>query len=309
MLAVSSSVVTAQSDYPSKPITIVIPTAASVSGDLLMRALSEVASRHLKQPIIVDNKAGGSGALAAAFVAAAKPDGYTLLNKTLPMYRIPLMQKTTYDPVKDFTPVILLASYTLGVAVKGDGPFKQWSDVVKYSKESPGKFTYTTVGPHTTNAIAMEAMSRKDGIQFTHVPSKGGGEGIALVLGGHVMGMVESPAWGPLVASGEMRLLMLLNSQRSKKWPNVPALPELGYDFNFDAPYSVDGPKGLDPSIVKKLHDAFRLAYDDPKVIEAYEKFDFVRRYANTEDYAKYVPTVAAQERTLMDRLGLSKKE
>lgn len=299
----------AQGAYPEKPIIVVVPTAASVSGDLLMRALAEAASRHLKQPIIVDNKAGGSGALAAAFVASAKPDGYTLLNKTLPMYRVPLMQKTTYDPVKDFTPIVLLASYTLGVAVKGDGPFKDWKDVVTYAKENPGKFTYTTVGPHTTNAIAMEAMSRKDGVQFTHIPGKGGGEGIAAVLGGHVMAMVESPAWAPLVASGEMRLLMLLNSKRSKKWPNVPALSELGYEFDFDAPYSVDGPKGLDPAIVKTVHDAFKVAYDDPKVIEAFEKFDFVRRYMNTEDYTAFVPKVAAQERTLMERLGLAKKD
>ncbi len=139
------------------------------------------------------------------------------------------------------------------MAVKGDSRFKDWKDVLAYAKANPGHFTYTTVGPHTTNAIAMETMSRQSGVQFTHIPGKGGGEGIAAVLGGHVMAMVESPAWGPLVASGEMRLLMLLNTQRSKKWPDVPALPELGYNYNFDAPYSVDGPKGMDPAIVKKI--------------------------------------------------------
>jgi len=312
LLACSSRAVTAQgaTDFPSKPITIVIPTAASVSGDLLMRAYGEAVSKHLGQPIIVENKPGGSGALAAAYVATSvKPDGYTLLNITIPIYRVPYIQKTPYDPVKDFTPIILLGGYTLGGVVKADSPFKEWKDVIEFSKANPGRFTYTTVGPQTTNAIAMETVARHSGVQFTHVPGKGGGEGISAVLGGHVNAMVESPAWGGLVASGEMRLLFLLNLERSKKWPDVPTIRELGYDYTFDSPYGLVGPKGLDPAIVKKLHDAFRKAYDDPKVIETYDKFDFVRRYMNTKDYAKFVPKLAADERASMERLGFAKKE
>ena len=301
---------TGATDFPSKPITIVIPTAASVSGDIIMRAYGEAVSKHLGQPIIVENKPGGSGALAAAYVATSvKPDGYTLLNIIIPMYRVPHIQKTPYDPVKDFTPIILLGGYTLGGVVRADSPFKEWKDVIEFSKANPGRFTYTTVGPQTTNAIAMETMARQSGVQFTHVPGKGGGEGISAVLGGHVNAMVESPAWGALVASGEMRLLFLLNLERSKKWPDVPTIRELGYDYTFDSPYGLVGPKGLDPAIVKKLHDAFRKAYDDPKVIETYDKFDFVRRYMNTEDYAKFVPKLAADERASMERLGFARKE
>ena len=295
--------------YPSKPVTVIIPTAASVSGDILMRAFADAVSKHLGQSIIVDNKPGGSGALAAAHVASAKPDGYTLLNITIPIYRVPFIQKTPYDPVKDFTPIVLLGGYTLGGVVKADGPFKEWKDVLEFAKANPGRFTYTTVGPQTTNAIAMETMARHSGVQFTHVPGKGGGEGIAAVLGGHVHAMVESPAWASLVASGDMRLLFLLNLERSKKWPDVPTIRELGYDYTFDSPYGLAGPRGLDPAIVKKLHDAFRKAYDDPRVIETYDRFDFVRRYMSTEDYAKFVPKLAADERAAMERLGFSRKE
>jgi tripartite-type tricarboxylate transporter receptor subunit TctC len=310
-LALSSNVATAQgaTDFPSRPVTVVIPTAASVSGDILMRAYGEAVSKHLGQPIIVENKPGGSGALAAAYVAGVKPDGYTLLNITIPIYRVPYIQKTPYDPVKDFTPIILLGGYTLGGVVKADSPFKEWKDVIEFSKANPGRFTYTTVGPQTTNAIAMETMARHSGVQFTHVPGKGGGEGLSAVLGGHVNAMVESPAWGALVASGEMRLLFLLNLERSKKWPDAPTIRELGYEYTFDSPYGLTGPKGMDPAIVKKLHDAFRKAYDDPKVIEAYDKFDFVRRYMNTEDYTKFVPKLAADERAPMERLGFARKD
>jgi tripartite-type tricarboxylate transporter receptor subunit TctC len=277
--------------------------------DAIPRKLQNALQDALGQPIIVENKPGGSGALAAAYVAGVKPDGYTLLNITIPIYRVPYIQKTPYDPVKDFTPIILLGGYTLGGVVKADSPFKEWKDVIEFSKANPGRFTYTTVGPQTTNAIAMETMARHSSVQFTHVPGKGGGEGLSAVLGGHVNAMVESPAWSALVASGEMRLLFLLNLERSKKWPDVPTIRELGYGYTFDSPYGLAGPKGMDPAVVKKLHDAFRKAYDDPKVIEAYDKFDFVRRYMNTEDYTKFVPKLAADERASMERLGFARKD
>ena len=128
----------------------------------------------------------------------------------------------------------------------------------------------------------MELMARQSGVKFTHIPGKGGGEGIAAVLGKHVMMMVESPAWAPMVAAGQFRLLMVLNGERSKKWPDAPTLKELGYTYEFDSPFGLAGPKGMDPAIVKRLHDAFKLAYDDPKVIELFDKFDFTRRYMST---------------------------
>jgi len=299
---------TSPSDYPTKPITVVIPTGPSVSGDLIMRAYADIVGKILGQPVVIENRPGGSGALAASYVAAnAKPDGYLLLNITIPIYRVPALQKTSYDPVKDFQPVILLGGYTLGGVVRSDTQFKSWKDVLDFAKANPGAFTYTTVGPHTTNAIAMETMARESNVKFTHVPGKGGGEGIAAVLGGHVNAMVESPAWGPLVASGELRLLFLLNQERSKKWPNVPTIRELGYQYTFDSPYGVVAARGTPPAIVKKLHDAFKIAFDDPKVIETYDKFDFVRRYMATADYEKFVVKLNEDEKAAMGRLGFAK--
>jgi tripartite-type tricarboxylate transporter receptor subunit TctC len=145
-------------------------------------------------------------------------------------------------------------------------------------------------------------------VKFTHVPGKGGGEGIAAVLGKHVMMMVESPAWAPMVAAGQFRLLMMLG-QKSKKWPDVPTLKDLGYTYEFDSPFGLAGPKGMDPAIVKRLHDAFKLAYEDPKVIDLYDKFDFTRRYMNTADYAAFVPKLAAEEKAALEKLGLAKKD
>src|SRR5687767_7602353 len=102
---------------------------------------------------------------------------------------------------------------------------------------------------------------------------------------------------------------MLLNGERSKKWPDAPSLKEFGYTYEFDSPFGLAGPKGMDPAIIKTLHDAFRKAYDDPKVIELYEKFDFTRRYMNTADYQAFIPKHAAEERAALEKIGLAKKD
>ncbi len=300
----------AQADFPNKPVTLIVPFAAGVTADLLFRGYAEAASKHLGQPVVVDNKPGGSATLGPAQMAAtAKPDGYTIGQIAIPVFRVPVMQKSTYDPVSSFTYVIHIGGYTLGAVVRNDSPFKSWKDVIEFSKANPERFTYTTIGPATTNSIAMELMARQSGVKFTHVPGKGGGEGIAQILGGHIMAMVESPSWAPTVASGDLRLLLILNGERSKKWPDAPTLKEFGYDYSFDSPFGLAGPKGMDPTVVAKLHDAFKKAYDDPKVIELHEKFDFVRRYMNTADYQAFVPKLAAEERAALEKLGLAKKE
>jgi tripartite-type tricarboxylate transporter receptor subunit TctC len=299
-----------QSDFPSRPITLIVPFQAGVSADLLFRGIAEVASTHLGQPVIVDNKPGGSSTVGPATMAAtAKPDGYTVGQIAIPAFRVPYMQKATFDPVKDFTYIILLGGYSLGTVVKADGPFKKWQDVIDFAKANPGKFTYATIGAATTNAIAMELMARQSGVQFTHIPTKRGGESIAAVLGGHIMAMTESPGWGALVDAGQLRLLMMLGGERSKKWPDAPTLKELGYSYEFDSPFGLAGPKGMDPAVVKKLHDAFKKAYEDEKVQELYHKYDFIRRYMNTEDYAAFVPKLAASEKDALEKLGLAKKD
>jgi tripartite-type tricarboxylate transporter receptor subunit TctC len=297
-------------EFPNRAITVVIPFQAGVSADLLFRALAESASPHLGQPIIIDNKPGGSATLGPAQVAAtAKPDGYTITQIAIPVFRVPYMQKATYDAVKDFSYIILLGGYTLGAAVKADSPFRTWKDVVEYAKANPGKFTYATVGPASTNAIATELMAKHEGIKLTHVPTKGGGDSIAAVLGGHMNMMVESPGWAPLVASGQMRALFMLGNERSAKWPDVPSMKDLGFPFSFDSPFGLAGPKGMDAAVVAKLHDAFKKAYDDPKVLPIYEKFDFSRRYMNTADYNKFVPEMDAAEKDALEKVGLAKKE
>src|SRR5262252_6946576 len=146
-------------DFPSKPITLIVPFQAGVSADLLFRGIADSASKHLGQPVIVDNKPGGSATLGPATIAnTTKPDGYTIGQITITAFRVPYMQKATFDPVKDFTYIIHLGGYTLGAVVKADGPFKSWKDVIDFAKADLGKFTYATIDPATTACAVIWSM-------------------------------------------------------------------------------------------------------------------------------------------------------
>lgn len=296
-------------DYPTKPITLIVPWPAGGSTDLTMRAIAESASKVLGQPIAVDNKAGGSGTVGPATMAAsAKPDGYTIAQMPITVFRLPLMQEVSWDPSKDFSYIIHLTGYTFGVTTSAEGPFKKWQDVVDFAKANPGKVTYATPGAGTSLHIGMEQIAAMAGIKLTQVPFKGGAETNAAVLGQHTMLQADSTGWRPLVDAGKLRLLMVWTGARSPNYKDVPTLKELGYPMVYDSPFGIAGPKGMDPKIVAKLHDAFKKALDDPAVIATLAKYDMVPNYKDTEDYKKFVTEVTNSERKVIETLGLAKK-
>lgn len=300
----------AQAAYPTRPITMIVPWPAGGSSDVVGRATAEVASKILGQPILIDNKAGASGTLGpATMVATGKPDGYIISQLPISVLRLPLMQKTTWDPLKDITYIMQQTGYTFGVTTKADSPHKTWADLIKFAKENPGKVTYASPGVGTTLHIGMEQMAKHSGVQFTHVPFKGGAETSAAVIGGHTTLQADSTSWKPIVDGGQARLLNLWTAERSKVWPDVPTLKELGYPFVFDSPFGIGGPKGMDPAIVKKLHDAFKAAFDDPGVLELFKKYDMSVRYLSSADYAKAAADFIESEKVALGNIGLLKKE
>jgi len=296
-------------EYPAKPITLVVPWPAGGSTDIVMRAIADVASKSLGQPIVVDNKAGGSGTVGPATMAAtAKPDGYTISQVPTTIFRMPMMQQAFWDPIKDFSYIIHLSGYTYGVTINAESQLKSWKDVVDFAKQNPGKVTYATPGAGTTLHIGMEQIAQLDGIKLTQVPFKGGAETNAAVLGNHTVLQADSTGWRPLVDAGKLRLLMVWTSQRSPNFPGVPTLRELGYPLAVESPFGIAGPKGMDPKIIAKLHDAFKKAIDDPGVIATLAKYDMVPNYKNTEDYNKFVHEQIESERKVIESLGLAKK-
>ena len=296
-------------DYPTKPVTLIIPWPAGGATDIAMRAIAEHAAKHLGQPIIIDNKAGASGTVGPATMAAtAKPDGYTISQIPITVFRLPLMQQTTWDAEKDFTYIVHLTGYTFGVTTSAESEFKTWQDVVAFAKANPGKVTYATPGAGTSLHIGMEQIAAKAGIKLTMAPFKGNAESNTAVLGRHTTLQADGTGWKPLVDSGKLRLLMIWTAERSKNWPDVPTMKELGYPFVFDSPFGIAGPKGMDPKVVAKLHDAFKKAVEEPALIETLAKYDMVVNYKNTEDYKKFVTELIASESKVVNDLGLARK-
>ena len=296
--------------FPTKPVTLVVPWPAGGATDVVMRAMAEVAAKHLGQSVIVENKAGASGTLGPATVAAtAKPDGYTIVQMPITVYRLPVMKdtKVTWDPLKDFTYIIHLTGYTFAIGTLADSKFKSWKDVVDYAKTNPGKLTYASPGAGTSLHIGMELISAHDKIQVTHVPFKGGAETTAALAGGHVDLSVEGTSMLPLVEAGQVRLLMVWTEKRVPRWPDVPSLRDLGYPWTFDSPWGLAGPKGMDPAIVQKIHDAFKKSLDDSKVQAIMDTHLMPPRYADPQGYLEIVKQVTAAEAEGVRRIGLGR--
>lgn len=295
-------------DYPVRPITLIVPFTAGGPTDVAMRAISEAAAKHLGQPIIIDNKAGGSGTVGPATMAAsAKPDGYTLSQMPGTVFTLPLMQDTTWS-VDDFTYIVQASGYVFAVYAGASTPFKSWNDVIEYAKKNPGGVTYGSAGSIGAPRFGMELIAERANVKFTHVPFKGSAEVAAAVAGGHVMLGSSSLEARPLAEAGKVRYLNVWTDKRITAMPEIPTLHELGYPFTFDGSFGIAGPKGMDPKVVAKLHDAFKKALEDPTVIETLARYDMVPNYKNTVDYKASVIEWTGMQATQLKRMGLLKK-
>lgn len=294
--------------FPAKPIRLICPWPAGGSTDGVMRSLAESAGKALGGQVIIDNKPGASGMLGPNELVNAKPDGYTLSQLHIGVLRQPHMQKMQFDPMKDFTYIVCLTGYTFGIVVRADSPIKSVKDLVDYAKLNPGKFTYGSTGTGTTPHLAVEEFASKADIQLQHIPFKGSSDGLQSLLGGHIMAHSDATGWGPHVEAGTLRLLATYGSKRTKRWPQVPTLNELGYDTVSDSPFGIGGPKGMEPALVQRLHDAFKKTLEDPAVLATFEKYDQSVLYMNTVDYTKFARDNYLREKALIERLGLSAK-
>jgi tripartite-type tricarboxylate transporter receptor subunit TctC len=294
--------------YPSRAIRYICPWPAGGSTDVVMRAIAESAGKALGAAIIIDNKPGAGGMLGANEMVNAKPDGYTLTQLPQGVFRIPHMQKTQFDTLKDFTWIACLTGYTFGLVVPASSPVKTLKDYVDFAKASPDQMTYGHTGLGTSPHLAMEEFAQKAGIKLVGVPFKGNAENMQAILGGHVMSASDATGWGVHVDSGKLRLLATYGSKRTKRWPNVPTLDELGYKTISDSPFGVCGPKGMDAGLVKTIHDAFRKTLEDPAVLAVFDKFDQSVIYKDTEQYTRFARESFVSEKALIEKLGLAGK-
>ena len=293
--------------FPSKPVTLIVPWPAGGSTDIYFRRLGEVASKHLGQNLVIENRPGGSGNNGPTNMAkTAQPDGYTISQLTISAFRAPHIQKVDWHPINDFTYIIGLAGYTFGIVVKADSPFKSFNDLLTYARANPGKLSYATPGTGTSLHLAMVEVESKAGVEFLHVPFKGYADGAIALMGGHVMLQVDSTGWAKQVDAGAQRLLATLGDKRTR-W-GAPTVKELGIDTVSNSPFGLVGPKGMPPQVVKVLHDAFKKSLDDPEYLKVLATLDQPAWYQSSEDYAKWAAETFRAERGTIERAKLLAK-
>lgn len=292
-------------EFPARPVTLVVPWPAGGTTDIGMRALAGATEKYLRQKIVIENRPGAGGVLGPQQVVQAAPDGYTVVQIPITVFRAPFMRKTNFAPESDFTYIIGVSGYTFGVVVRGDAPWKTFQEFLAYAKANPGKVNYGTPGAGTSLHLTMEQIAGKLGIKWIHVPFKGTAETTSALLGGHIDAVADATGWAPLVNSGQFRLLVTWNAARSKNWPDVPTLRETGVDLVSNSPFGIAGPKGMDPKIVQILHDAFKKGAEDPAYIESMAKLDQESAYMSSDQYRKFALDQLVEQKKLIEDLGL----
>lgn len=291
--------------FPNRPITLLCPWPAGGSTDATLRAFAESASHHLGQSVVIVSRPGAGGTLGATAMPSTKPDGYTLTQLPPATFRLPQMQKTAWDPLKDFTYIVGLTGYTMGLVVRADAPWQSIREFMEDAKARPGKISYGSTGIATSPYVVVEELALSQKSDLIHVPHKGSSELATSLLGAHIMAATDSSGWTPHVEAGRMRLLAVYGSRRAKRFPNVPTLTEAGYPLVSEARYGVIGPRGMDSMVVARLHDAFKAALDDPKVLQTLENLDQPVFYMSGTQYLDYARKEVARDKDIVKRLKL----
>ncbi len=311
LLAISSAALLArpglaQQRYPDRPIRMLVPWTPGGATDIQMRSICDQASKRLGQTVVVENRPGASGTIGALHMAReARPDGYTLGQMPNGVFRMPAMtERPLWDPMKDFSWIIRLVGYMGGVVVRPDSPWRSMADLVAYARANPGKVSYGTPGANTTD-VQMTRFARIAGIDWVAVPFRGAAPNLQALLSGDIHFSAETSAWADMALEGRLRPLGVWMSERAARFPDVPTFREQGYDVLGESTYGIAGPRGMDPEVVRILHDAFKEALYDPAHLATIARFDMPVRYLGTEDYATAAMLQNEEEKRTVRELGL----
>src|SRR5215203_15188 len=256
-------------DYPNRPIKVVVPFPAGGPTDGMARIISDRLGAVLGQSIVVENRGGGAGgSIGAKFVAAADPDGYTiLLTPGGSLTTGPAVHKNIgYDPAKAFTPVALVIETPLIVAVHSDLPVKSMAELVAYAKANPGKVSWGSQGFGVAPHLLLELFKLETGVSIVHVPYRGTAPMLAAIVAGEVQAVADPMTTSlPHIQSGRLRAIAIAGTERTPKLPDVPTTKEAGYP-KLDSPFwlGVVAPAGTPPGIIDKLNNAFRESMAPP---------------------------------------------
>ena len=308
---VASTTVSAD-DYPTRRITIIVPFTPGSAFDIVARLVAQKVQEKWGQPVVVENKPGASGSIGTEAVAKAAPDGYTLLVTGSPhsLHKI-LIKSLRYDPVKDFTPLGVLATGAVALVVNPNVfPVKSLDEVIAAAKAKPGQLNHSSPGVGTLQHLGMELFKQQLGLNVLHVPYRGQSRAIADLVAGQVqMTYLPVNSAMPLVRGGKLRMLAVASSKRSPLAPDVPSLSELGHPtLDFMLWFGFFAPAKLPVDIQRKWEKELAAIADMPDVDKALEKQGLIPTYMDSKKTAAWLQSEIARWKAVVDKAGLTPK-
>jgi tripartite-type tricarboxylate transporter receptor subunit TctC len=297
----------AASDYPSRPIELVVPFGAGGGTDILARVTAEAAKKHSSQPITVVNRPGASGSIGLTEVVNARPDGYKIAMITVEMAIIPHMGIAKFSPEADFTPLVRLNADPVVLTVSATSPWKTIEEMVDAAKKSKDPLKFGNAGTGGVSHLAAVALAQKAGTTFNHVPFQGNAPAVVALLGGHIDAVTASPSEVfSFVQSGKLRALAVLADQRlGGAFAQVPTMKERNIDLSVGTWRGLAAPKGLPADVLARLSAIALKTANEPAVKEAMEKQNLGYSVADGEAFRKQIANDSALYKQLIEQMGL----
>ena len=308
-LLATVSLCAAAQEYPGHAVTMIVPFPPGGVADITARPVADAMGRFLKQPVVVENKAGAGGGVGMQYVSRAKPDGYTVLLALSSISIIPEADKVLgRDPMFQLAQLVPIARFTADptvLAVRADGPYKSVADLVEAAKRSPGTIPYGSSGNYGTMHVPMEMLSGAANVKMLHVPFTGAGPAVVALLGGQVDALSTGPStvMGH-VKAGKIRVLATWGETRHPALPDVPTLKELGYDAQFSQWTGLFVPAGTPEPVIARLREAAKFAVDDAAFKAALAKVETPVQYLDQPQFRTFWDNDAAKLATVVKRIG-----
>jgi tripartite-type tricarboxylate transporter receptor subunit TctC len=293
-------------DYPSKPITIIVPYAPGSGMDSMSRVIAQELSERLKQPVVIDNKPGANGTLGAAALTRAAPDGYTLGmgNAGTHSSSPNLMKSVPYDPLTQFAPIGHIGSFVFMLTINSSVPVKSVPELIAYSKANPGKLSYAVA--NSVGLAVLEILKHSAGFDVTAVPYRSMPQAVTDLIPGRVSILVVDR--GPILPhleSGAARALMVTTSERSRLQPDVPSSREAGSDININSWVALFAPAGTSSDIVNRVSAELRKVVEDPAVRDRLSPMGFETRSSSPAQVAETVKVDLALWKQIVKDAGI----
>jgi len=298
---------TKPSDFPNKPIRLVIGTAPGGGVEFVARVVSEKMSAILKAPIVIDSQAGANGVVASQLVAGLPPDGYTLLMMSSAYAINPAMYKLRFDPVADLTPIVQLTSAPYVITIESSVPAQSLSELVEYAKRKPGALNYSSPGIGSPGHFAAELFSRAVSVNMTHVPYKGAGPATVALESGEVQVYFGSPpSVNRALGNGRVRAIAVTSQKRSSMLPNVPTAEEAGIrGYSVVGWYGIFGPSKIPPARVALINETAVKVLQMPDVIARLRQDGSEAGGGSSQDFAALVVSDIARWKDVAARAGI----